>query len=163
MEAALINYDLGQIASRLLATLVHLLTISAFLWGGLAIVFGTRAFNKYVGDGTKDGQPSIYLPEANPKPYIAMTCGFLVSFLLDLNFFFYYLNVTNQQYIDALAQMREQGLALGLVPPAVGIVALNLLTGLVVGAGPKAFISIAEVFGAAKDRMVASLQKKQAE
>lgn len=163
MEAALINYDLGQISSRLLATLVHLLTISAFLWGGLSIVFGTRAFNKYIGDGTKDGQPSVYLPEANPKPYIAMFCGFAVSFLLDLNFFFYYLNVSNQQYIDALGQMREQGLALGHVPPAVGIVALNLLTGLVVGAGPKAFIAIAEVFGAAKDRMVASLQSKKAE
>lgn len=160
MDATLFNYDISQIASRLTATLIHLLVYSAFIWGGLSIVFGTRMFNKYLGDGTKDGQPSVYLPDANPKPWIAMLVGFGVAFFLDLNFFFYYEGVSNQQYIDALAQMHEQGLALGYVPAWLGVVFLNLITGLVVGSGPKAFIAIAEVFVAAKDRIVAVMKAK---
>ena len=159
MDAALFNYDISEITSRLTATLIHLLVYSAFIWGGLGIIFSTRMFKSMIGDGV-DGKPSTHIPDSNPKPWISIAVGFLLSFFMDLNFFFYYAGVSNQQYIDALAQMREQGLALGYVPPALGIVFFNFVTGLVVGSGPKAFISIAEVFAAAKDKIMAALNKK---
>lgn len=139
-------------AGRFIEVLLFLLGFSVLLYTALQVVFNTRLYRVWLGDGL-NGQGSRWCKNGELRPWISMAVGVLLANSLGLDVFSYLININIS---EAAAGMKASGIH--LLGFKGTMILCQVLTGLTLGGGPKAIIAASRAFGDAKNAIVDNLK-----
>lgn len=142
----------------------------------LKVVYKTRLYNQYIGDGV-NGSPSKWFSGTNPKLWISMAAGVWVAVSYNLNIFFQIGGTTDFAYMVALGaydpgspfvqvapNMSNLGMRIWLhewlFPGWLNILGYQILTGLGISGGASVWVGMAKQIGKSFKAISEAFDKK---
>ena len=158
--AGFLPHSAAEVTERLYVALVALLGAGTGMWMILNVLFQMRAYDRLVGDGV-DGQPSIFMKDSDPEPYLRWGIGWLVCYTCQWNFFAYLLGFTLDQYLAQSVDFTEMGFGPRWIY-GFGWNVQVFLTGGALAQGPDFVRGIGVAFASAKNALIEAMRPKEA-